>query len=354
MGKKSFTIPECRSDRWGKTTLHRFSMQSQARGKIVLVAGGAGFLGGHLCDRLIQSNHSVVCLDNFSTGRMSNVAHLVGHPLFKLITNDIVNPLPDLGQINQIYNLACPASPIKYQMDPVQTFKTNVCGVMNLLDLAERTGARILQASTSEVYGDPTISPQPELYRGNVNTTGPRACYDEGKRAAETLFYDYHTQKGVSIRIARIFNTFGPRMSPDDGRVISTFVMQALSGRDLTIFGDGRQTRSFCFVSDMIDGLIALMASSDRASGPINLGNPEELSILQVARTVLSTLGSSSRLKFVELPVDDPKQRKPDIREAKRLLSWEPRVYFSEGLRKTIPYFGSHAKRLQKQTLVAE
>lgn len=310
----------------------------------ILVAGGAGFLGGHLCHRLIAEGKNVVCLDNFQTGNLSNIVGLLDDPKFTLVAHDIVDPLPQLGPFDRIYNLACAASPPKYQAHPLHTFKTNVIGGMNLLDLAERYDARILQSSTSEVYGDPEISPQPESYRGNVNTIGPRACYDEGKRAVETLFYEYHQRRGVRTKIARIFNTYGPRMSPSDGRVVSNFVVQALAGEDVTIYGDGSQTRSFCYVSDMIEGLTALMDSDDEVTGPVNLGNPGEFTVLELAQTVIETLGSRSRLRFLDLPVDDPRQRKPDISRAKDCLGWSPRVSLAEGLAQTIPFFAEQQK----------
>lgn len=330
------------------------SKTPNARPRRILVAGGAGFLGGHLCDRLIDDGHRVVCVDNFLTGRLSNIEHLLDHPYFTLFTHDIVDRLPDIGPVDQVYNLACAASPPRYQANPLHTFKTNVIGAMNLLDLAERCGATILQSSTSEVYGDPEISPQPEGYHGNVNTVGPRSCYDEGKRAVETLFYEYRNQRGVRTRIARIFNTYGPRMSPSDGRVVSNFVVQALAGEDVTIFGDGSQTRSFCYLSDMISGLMALMAAPDSVSDPVNLGNPTEFTILELARTVIDTLGSSSALRFVDLPVDDPKQRKPDITRASEMLGWSPQVPLAQGLALTIPYFAAQPESPSRIALVAE
>ncbi len=334
--------------------LTRVDGRTPSKRQRTLVAGGAGFLGGHLCDKLIEDGHRVVCMDNFLTGCRSNVAHLFGHPLFTLIEHDIVAPLPDVGPIGQIYNLACAASPPKYQADPLHTFKSNVIGALNLLDLAGCNNARILQSSTSEIYGDPEISPQPENYRGNVNTVGPRSCYDEGKRAVETLFYEYHLQRGVRTKIARIFNTYGPRMSPSDGRVVSNFVVQALAGDAVTVFGDGSQTRSFCYISDMISGLMALMATPDTVCDPVNLGNPTEFTVLQLARSVIKTLKSPSRMRFVDLPVDDPKQRKPDISRAMQVLGWSPRVSLSEGLANTIPYFASCAKQDGLPMLVAE
>lgn len=305
----------------------------------ILVTGGAGFVGGHLCDRLLGAGHEVICLDNLLTGRLANIRHLLPHPRFRFVLHDIISPLPELGRIDQIYNLACAASPKKYQADPIHTFKTNIWGAINLLELAERHDARILQSSTSEVYGDPTISPQPESYHGNVNTVGPRSCYDEGKRAVETLFYDFHAQRGVRTRIARIFNTYGPGMCPSDGRVISNFVVQALAGTDITVYGDGSQTRSFCFISDLLDGLMALMAAPDTLCTPINLGNPVEFTINELAQTVRETIGSGSAIRHLDLPVDDPKQRKPDISAARSLLGWSPKVSLAKGLDNTIPYF---------------
>ena len=312
----------------------------------ILVAGGAGFVGGHLCARLIADGHSVICLDNLLTGRMVNIRHLLGHPQFHFVLHDVISPIPELGRIDQIYNLACAASPKKYQADPVHTFKTNVLGAINLLELAGMQDASILQSSTSEVYGDPLISPQVETYHGNVNTVGPRSCYDEGKRAAETLFHDFHESHGVRTRIARIFNTYGPGMCPTDGRVISNFVVQALSGADITVYGDGTQTRSFCFISDLIAGLMTLMAAPDTVCHPINLGNPVEFTMNELARSVRSAVGSSSAIRHIALPVDDPKQRKPDISKARRVLGWAPKVSLAEGLGTTIPYFAQAAQTL--------
>ena len=322
-------------------TLFRSDFHAQTRGGPlrILVAGGAGFLGGHLCDRLIADGHRVVCVDNFLTGRIANIQQLLNHPRFTLVTHDIVDDLPDFGAVDQIYNLACAASPPKYQESPLHTFKTNVIGALNLLELAERNDASILQSSTSEVYGDPKISPQPESYCGNVNTVGPRSCYDEGKRAVETLFYEFHQQRNVRIRIARIFNTYGPRMSPSDGRVVSNFVVQALAGDNVTVYGDGSQTRSFCYLNDMIDGLMALMAAPDTVYQPVNLGNPTEFTILELAKNVIDTLKSTSQIQFLDLPVDDPQQRKPDIARAARVLGWSPKVTLAQGLAQTIPYF---------------
>jgi UDP-glucuronate decarboxylase len=305
--------------------------------KRVLVTGGAGFLGSHLCERLLKKYTDVICVDNFYTGSKVNIEHLIGNPYFELIRHDITFPL--YLEIDEIYNLACPASPIHYQYDPVQTTKVNVHGSINMLGLAKRTKAKILQASTSEVYGDPEIHPQREDYRGNVNPLGPRACYDEGKRCAETLFFDYHRQHGVRIKVARIFNTYGPRMHPNDGRVVSNFILQALRNKPITIYGDGSQTRSFCYVDDMIEGLIRLMNTLDSFTGPVNLGNPEEVSILELAETIIELIGSKSQLVFMPLPQDDPKRRCPDITLAKTVLQWEPRTPLREGLKKTIDYF---------------
>ena len=305
--------------------------------KRILVTGGAGFLGSHLCDRLVAQGHEVLCLDNYFTGRRSNVAHLLDRPNFELLRHDVTFPL--YVEVDEIYNLACPASPIHYQHDPVQTTKTSVHGAINMLGLAKRVGARILQASTSEVYGDPSVHPQREEYWGNVNPVGPRSCYDEGKRCAETLFFDYHRQVGLRIKVARIFNTYGSRMHPRDGRVVSNLIMQALRDEDITIFGDGSQTRSFCFEEDLVSGLIGLMNSPDDVVGPVNLGNPAEFSVLELAETILELTGSRSGLKFLPLPQDDPRQRCPDIGRAKELFGWEPRVPLREGLRRTIPYF---------------
>jgi UDP-glucuronate decarboxylase len=305
--------------------------------KRVLVTGGAGFLGSHLCERLLKEHADVICVDNFYTGSKVNIEHLIGNPYFELIRHDITFPL--YLEIDEIYNLACPASPIHYQYDPVQTTKVNVHGSINMLGLAKRTKAKILQASTSEVYGDPEVHPQREDYRGNVNPIGPRACYDEGKRCAETLFFDYHRQHGVKIKVARIFNTYGPRMHPNDGRVVSNFILQALQNKPITIYGNGSQTRSFCYVDDMIEGLIRLMNTPDSFTGPVNLGNPEEVSILELAETIIELTGSKSQLVFMPLPQDDPKRRCPDITLAKTVLQWEPRTPLREGLKKTIDYF---------------
>jgi UDP-glucuronate decarboxylase len=303
----------------------------------VLVTGGAGFLGSHLCDRLIADGCEVLCIDNFYTGSKENIAHLLGHPRFELIRHDVTFPL--YVEVDQIFNLACPASPIHYQNDPVQTTKTSVHGAINMLGLAKRVRARIMQASTSEVYGDPEVHPQPESYRGMVNPIGPRSCYDEGKRCAETLFFDYHRQHALQIKVARIFNTYGPRMHPNDGRVVSNFIMQALRGDAITLYGDGQQTRSFCYVSDLIEGFMRLMASPPEFTGPLNLGNPGEFTMRQLADLVVELTGSSSPIVHHPLPVDDPRQRQPDITLAKATLDWQPMVALREGLTETIAYF---------------
>ncbi|WP_273184646.1 UDP-glucuronic acid decarboxylase family protein [Hyphomonas adhaerens] len=303
----------------------------------ILVTGGAGFIGSFLCERLLESGAEVLCVDNFFTGRRTNVAHLLDNPRFEIMRHDVTFPL--FVEVDQIYNLACPASPIHYQFDPVQTTKTSVHGSINMLGLAKRTRAKILQASTSEVYGDPEVHPQQEAYWGNVNPIGLRSCYDEGKRCAETLFFDYHRQHDVKIKVARIFNTYGPRMHPNDGRVVSNFIVQALRGEDITLYGDGQQTRSFCFVSDLVDGLIRLMNSGDDVTGPINLGNPGEFTMRQLAETVLELTGSKSEIVNRPLPSDDPRQRQPDISKAKSALDWEPTIPLAEGLKPTIEYF---------------
>jgi UDP-glucuronate decarboxylase len=307
--------------------------------KRVLVTGGAGFLGSHLCDRLVASGFDVLCVDNFFTGAKRNISHLLDRPNFELIRHDIVHPI--FLEVDEIYNLACPASPIHYQFNPVKTVKTSVMGSIHMLGLAKRVKAKILQASTSEVYGDPTVHPQREDYWGHVNTIGIRSCYDEGKRCAETLFFDYHRQNGINIRVARIFNTYGPRMHPNDGRVISNFIVQALKNRDLAVYGDGKQTRSFCYVDDMIEGLVRLMDGPDAFTGPVNLGNPAEFTIMELARKTIDLTGSRSRIVFQPLPQDDPMQRQPDISMAREKLGWEPKTDLEEGLRKTIDYFNS-------------
>ncbi|HSV29616.1 MAG TPA: UDP-glucuronic acid decarboxylase family protein, partial [Candidatus Omnitrophota bacterium] len=300
---------------------------------------GAGFLGSHLCERLLARGCDVLCVDNFYTGTKDNIAHLIGNPYFELLRHDVTWPL--YVEVDEIFNLACPASPIHYQKDPVQTTKTSVHGAINMLGLAKRVKAKIFQASTSEVYGDPEVHPQTEDYRGSVNPIGPRACYDEGKRCAETLFFDYHRQHGLGIKVARIFNTYGPRMHPDDGRVVSNFIVQALEGRDITIYGDGSQTRSFCFVDDLIEGFLRLMDSPDDVTGPVNLGNPHEMTVKELAETVVAMTGSKSEIVYKPLPADDPMQRQPDITLARKLLNWEPQVKLEAGIGRTIEYFRS-------------
>lgn len=301
-----------------------------------LVTGGAGFLGSHLCERLLEQGQEVICLDNFFTGRRRNIAHLLANPNFELIRHDVVDPLK--AEVDRIYNLACPASPVHYQYNPIKTVKTSVMGAINCLGLAKRVGARVLQASTSEVYGDPEVHPQPESYRGNVNPIGLRACYDEGKRCAETLFFDYHRENKVDIRVVRIFNTYGPHMLPDDGRVVSNFIVQALKGEDITLYGDGSQTRSFCFVDDLIEAMMQTMEQEETV-GPVNIGNPVEFTIRELAEAVLGKIKTDSKIIEMPLPSDDPTQRKPDISLAKKVLHWEPKVELSEGLDRTIPYF---------------
>ena len=303
----------------------------------ILITGGAGFIGSFLCERLLEAGATVLCVDNFFTGTRMNVSHLIGHPRFELMRHDVCFPL--YVEVDEIYNMACPASPVHYQFDPVQTTKTSVHGAINMLGLAKRVKAKILQASTSEVYGDPVVHPQPEEYWGNVNPIGPRSCYDEGKRCAETLFFDYHRQHALRIKVARIFNTYGPRMHPNDGRVVSNFIVQALKGEDITLYGDGSQTRSFCYVDDLVRGLISLMETPDSVTGPINIGNPREFTIRQLAENVIDLTGSRSKLVFRPLPQDDPKQRQPDITKAREILGWEPKVQLLDGLTKTIAYF---------------
>ena len=309
----------------------------------VLVSGGAGFIGSHLCDRLIDKGYEVLCVDNFFTGARANIVHLLDSKSFELMRHDVTFPL--FVEIDQIYNMACPASPIHYQFDPVQTTKTSVHGAINMLGLAKRTKSRILQASTSEVYGDPSVHPQPESYWGNVNPIGPRSCYDEGKRCAETLFFDYYRQHDLDIKVARIFNTYGPRMHPNDGRVVSNFIVQALKGEDITLYGDGQQTRSFCYVDDLVEGLIRLMESPDGVTGPINLGNPGEFTIKELAENVIDLTGSKSKMVNRPLPQDDPRQRQPDIALAKKELDWEPTIALRAGLTKTIAYFDDLLKQ---------
>ena len=308
----------------------------------VLVTGGAGFLGSHLCERLIEQGHEVICLDNFFTGRKSNIQHLVGNPRFELVRHDIIDPFK--FEVDRIYNLACPASPPHYQYNPIKTMKTSVVGAINCLGLAKRVKARVFQASTSEVYGDPAVHPQQESYWGNVNPIGLRSCYDEGKRCAETLFFDYHRENGVDIRVIRIFNTYGPRMLADDGRVVSNFIVQALQGKDLTVYGDGSQTRSFCYVDDLVEGFLRFM-EQETCVGPMNLGNPGEFTMLQLAELVLKKVGGASKITHKPLPSDDPKQRRPDITLAKETLGWEPKVPLEQGLEKTIAYFSKALKK---------
>jgi len=303
----------------------------------ILVTGGAGFLGSHLCERLLNQGHEVLCVDNFYTGRRANIAHLTGNPYFEIMRHDICFPL--YAEVDEIYNLACPASPIHYQFDPVQTTKVSVHGSINMLGLAKRLKIKILQASTSEVYGDPTVHPQTETYWGNVNPIGLRSCYDEGKRCAETLFFDYHRQHKLRIKVARIFNTYGPRMHPNDGRVVSNFIMQALREQDITVYGEGTQTRSFCYVDDLIEGIVRLMDSPDDVTGPVNLGNPVEFSILELAQKTIHLTGSKSKIVFKPLPSDDPRQRQPDITLAREQLGWNPSMQLEEGLVKTVEYF---------------
>ena len=303
---------------------------------VILVTGGAGFLGSHLCERLLGQGHEVLCMDNFFTGRRKNVSHLMDNPNFELVRHDVVDPFK--FEVDRIYNLACPASPVHYQYNPIKTVKTSVMGAINCLGLAKRVGARILQASTSEVYGDPEVHPQTESYRGNVNPIGLRACYDEGKRCAETLFFDYYRENKVDIRVVRIFNTYGPRMLPDDGRVVSNFIVQALKGEDITLYGDGSQTRSFCYMDDLLEGMMCMM-EQEESVGPINIGNPKEFTIRELAETILKKIESSSTLIELPLPSDDPMQRKPDISQAQKLLDWSPKIELEEGLDQTIPYF---------------
>jgi len=311
-------------------------------GKRVLVTGGAGFLGSHLCERLLEAGEEVLCVDNLYTGRRENIVHLMENKSFEFMRHDICIPL--YVEVDEIYNLACPASPIHYQFDPVQTTKTSVHGSINMLGLAKRVKAKILQASTSEVYGDPIVHPQPETYWGHVNPIGLRACYDEGKRCAETLFFDYHRQHKLRIKVARVFNTYGPRMHPNDGRVVSNFILQALQGENLTVYGDGSQTRSFCYVDDLIDGFVRLMQSPDDFTGPVNLGNPVEMTMLELAEKVLAITGSDSRIVYEPLPSDDPNQRRPDITKAKEALDWTPRIGLDEGLERTVAYFKQFVK----------
>ena len=335
------------------TKTNKFIKSVPAHEQTVIIAGGAGFLGAALCEYYMRYRLRVICLDNLSTGRMQNIEHLLDNPGFSFVRHDVADPFDTPGKIDFIFNMACPASPPKYQMDPIETFHTIVLGSENLLRLAERKKARILEASTSEIYGDPEISPQPEEYRGRVNTMGPRSCYDEGKRAAETLFHDFNQQYGVVTKIARIFNTYGPRMDPEDGRVISNFVTQALAGEDITIYGDGSQTRSFCYVDDLVAGLVALMHEEGDLARPVNLGNPGEFSMLELAEMVLQETGSKSRISLHPLPQDDPKRRRPDIGRAARRLGWQPKIALRDGLKLTIPYFASELSRNSDESRIA-
>lgn len=317
--------------------------------KRILVTGGAGFIGSHLCERLLREGNSVICLDNFLTGRKENISHLLEHKFFDLIEHDIMYPYP-IEPVDEIYHLACPASPVHYQHDPIKTMKISVMGSYNVLGMAKKHGARILLASTSEIYGDPLVHPQPEQYWGNVNTVGPRSCYDEGKRCAETLFMDYHRQEKVRIKIVRIFNTYGPGMLPDDGRVISNFILQALQNQDITIYGDGSQTRSFQYIDDLIEGLLKMMQTDEGFTGPVNIGNPREFTIRELAERIITLSGASSKLVYMPLPVDDPKQRRPDITLAREMLDWEPAIRLDEGLTRMISFF---RKKLKKETIEA-
>lgn len=319
--------------------------------KHILVTGGAGFLGSHLCERLLNDGHEVLCVDNYFTGNKSNIRHLLNHPKFEVMRHDVTFPL--YVEVDEIYNLACPASPIHYQHDPVQTTKTSVHGAINMLGLAKRVGAKILQASTSEVYGDPQLHPQTEAYWGHVNPIGDRSCYDEGKRCAETLFFQYHRQHKLQIKVARIFNTYGPRMLPNDGRVVSNLIVQALQDQDITVYGDGSQSRSFCFVNDLIEGLVRLMETGDEVTGPINIGNPHEFTILELAEKVIKKTGSKSKIVFKPLPNDDPLRRKPDITLAKEFLNWEPSIQLDEGLNATVGYFQEVIQSLDRLSSAA-
>jgi UDP-glucuronate decarboxylase len=318
-------------------------MKNSSKPQRILVTGGAGFLGSHLCEKLLENNHEVLCVDNFFTGSRRNIDHLIDNKKFEMLRHDVTFPL--YVEVDQIYNLACPASPVHYQRDPVQTTKTSVIGAINMLGLAKRTGAKIFQASTSEIYGDPDVHPQPESYWGRVNTIGPRACYDEGKRCAETLFYDYKRQHNIKIKIARIFNTYGPRMQADDGRVVSNFIVQSLTNKPITIYGDGNQTRSFCYVEDLINGFVKLMESKNSIVGPVNLGNPTEFTILELAKKIIEITGSRSKIVKRSLPQDDPRQRKPDINQAIQELNWKPTVDLQTGLLRTIEYFENSIKK---------
>ena len=333
-GPTNFSFPYLRKE--GFSNLLYLLEKTFAIFMKTLVTGGAGFLGSHICERLLEQGHEVICLDNFFTGNKKNIDHLRDFSNFELLRHDVIDPFK--VEVERIYNMACPASPVHYQYNPIKTVKTSVMGAINCLGLAKRVGARILQASTSEVYGDPEVHPQPESYRGNVNPIGLRACYDEGKRCAETLFFDYHRENQVDTRVVRIFNTYGPRMAPDDGRVVSNFIVQAIKGEDLTIYGDGSQTRSFCYVDDLVEAILRTMEQEETV-GPVNIGNPVEFTIRELAEQVLDKVGSSSKLVEMPLPPDDPTQRKPDISLAKKVLNWEPKVHLAEGLERTIPYF---------------
>ncbi len=315
--------------------------------KRILVTGGAGFIGSHLCQRLLNDGHDIICLDNYFTGSKQNILPMLGHPMFELVRQDVTHPY--FAEVDEVYNLACPASPVHYQYNPIKTIKTSVMGAINMLGLAKRVKAKILQASTSEVYGDPTVHPQPEEYWGNVNPIGPRSCYDEGKRCAESLFMNYHIQNDVKIKIVRIFNTYGPNMNPNDGRVVSNFIVQALKGNDITIFGDGSQTRSFQYVDDLVEGMVRMMQTPDNFLGPVNIGNPNEFTMTELAETILELTGSSSKIVFQPLPPDDPRQRRPDISLAREALNgWEPKVQLREGLKNTIAYFEQLLKQLDE------
>ncbi|TJW11862.1 MAG: SDR family oxidoreductase [Mesorhizobium sp.] len=331
------SLPEIHGRPAGDASSGLRLLRQDGAARRILVTGGAGFLGSHLCERLLGQGHEVLCVDNFTTGRIRNLDHLRRRPNLKVVRHDVSLPLTI--DVDEIYNLACPASPPDYQADPIQTMRTSVLGALNLLELAKTRGIKIFQASTSEIYGDPHVHPQPESYWGNVNPVGPRSCYDEGKRCAETMFFDFHQQHRVEIKLARIFNTYGPRMRPDDGRVVSNFIVQALKGNDITIYGDGSQTRSFCFVDDLIDGFVRLMASPPSFTGPVNLGNPEEFTVRELAERVIALTGSRSRIVHRPLPVDDPRQRRPDISLAMGELDWQPKIPLSDGLAQTIAYF---------------
>jgi UDP-glucuronate decarboxylase len=330
-----------------------FPVRQRGQKKTIVITGGAGFLGSQLCERKLLKGHRVVCIDNLLSGRMINIASFQSDKNFNFVEHDVINPYDVTGHVDEIYNMACAASPPKYQIDPIHTFKTNVFGALNALELARKKNARIFQASTSEVYGDPLISPQPEGYKGNVNIHGPRACYDEGKRSAETLFYDFSVRYGVDIRIARIFNTYGPHMDPFDGRVVSNFIMQAIQSQDISIYGNGDQTRSFCYVDDLLDGIEKLMASREVIADPVNIGNPVEFTVRELAQLVLKHTRSKSKITHTDLPVDDPRQRRPDIALAKKALDWVPTISLQQGLEKTIPYFSAELERMSANGIMA-